>query len=359
MPIRQNALSIMAFALSFALTACGAGNAQQAAAPPLVRTIVVAPAAAETIRHTGIVRARIESNLGFRVGGMIVERLVNPGDRVRRGQALMRIDATDLSLAATAASERLRAAQAEAARAGADEARMRPLVEEGFVSRSNYDAALASARSAAANVAAARATAREASNQRGYTTLVADADGVVMQVLAQPGEVVAAGLPVVQLARAGDREAVVSIPETQAQGLPGVGQAYLYGSDARFPARLRELSAAADPLTRTYEARYALGDAGSSAPLGATITVELRRPERANVAVPLSAIHDPGSGPGLWLVRDGRVTFRRVAVASLQDGQALVAPGAVSRGDRIVALGAHLLRNGQAVRPTGAGERRP
>ena len=357
MPIRQNPLSIAT--LSLALAACGAGNAEQASAPPLVRTIVVASAEPETIRHTGVVRARIESNLGFRVGGMIVERLVDPGDRVRRGQPLMRIDAADLSLAATAASERLRAAQAEAVRAGADEARMRPLVADGFVSRSNYDAALAAARSAAANVAAARASAREASNQRGYATLVADADGVVMQVLAQPGEVVAAGFPVVQLARSGDREAVVSIPETQAQGLPSEGHAYLYGSDARFPARLRELSAAADPLTRTYEARYTLGAAGSDSPLGATITVDLRRPGPATLAVPLSAIHDPGTGPGLWIVRDGRVTFRRVAVASLREGQALIAPGAASRGDRIVALGAHLLRNGQAIRSTDLGRTQP
>jgi len=310
--------------------------------------VAVGNAGSGTLSYTGTVRSRIESDLGFRVGGKIVERLVDAGERVRRGQPLMRLDATDLGLAATAAADRLRAAQAEATRAAADEARLRRLVETGAVSRSAYDTALAAARSSEANLSAARASANEAANQQGYATLVADADGIVIDLLAQPGQVVSAGTPVVRLARAGSREAAVAVPETQLATLPRAGRAVLYGSGQILPARLREVAGAADRLTRTYDARFELGDA--DLPLGATVTVQLPRPTAAPLAVPLSALHDGGAGPGVWVVRTGRVTFRPVSVAALGEESASIAAGALAPGDRIVALGAHLLREGQAVR---------
>jgi len=333
------------------LAACSSG-ATDAPPAPLVRTLVVGQAEAAPLRYTGVVRARIESDLGFRVGGKIVERLVDPGQHVRRGQALMRLDVTDLGLAASAATDRLRAAQAEATRAAAEEARLRRLAEAGAVSRSAYEAALAAAQSARANLSAAGAGADEAANQRGYATLLADADGVVTDVLAQPGQVISAGTPVVRLARAGDREAAVAVPEIQVATLPRVGRAVLYGSDRPLAARLREVAGAADPLTRTYDARFAL--AGSDLPLGATVTVELPRTGASRLAVPLSSLHDGGRGPGVWVVRSGRVTLRRVQVAALGEETASIAPGALAPGDRIVALGAHLLREGQPVRIAAA-----
>jgi RND family efflux transporter MFP subunit len=339
------------------LAACGSGTADSRQAAPLVRTLVVGPADSAALRYTGVVRARIESDLGFRVGGKIVERLVDPGQRVRRGQALMRLDVTDLGLAASAAADRLRAAQAEATRATAEEARLRRLVEAGAVSRSAYEGALAAAQSTKANLSAARASADEAANQRGYATLFADADGVVMEVLAQPGQVVSAGAPVVRLARAGEREAAVAVPEAQFATLPRVGQAYLYGSDRPLPARLREIAGAADPLTRTYDARFAL--AAPELPLGSTVTVELPRPMASLLAVPLSALHDGGRGAGVWVVKSGRVTFRRVQVAALGEETASIAAGALASGDRVVALGAQLLREGQAVRLANDGRSQP
>lgn len=329
------------------LAACGSGKTDAPPAP-LVRTLVVGQADAAPLRYTGIVRARIESDLGFRVGGKIVERLVDPGERVRSGQALMRLDVTDLGLAASAAADRLRAAQAEATRAAAEEARLRRLVEAGAVSRSAYEVALAAAQSTRANLAAARAGSDEAANQRGYATLLADADGVVTDVLAQPGQVVSAGAPILRLARAGDREAAVAVPEVQVASLPHVGRAVLYGSDRPLAARLREVAGAADPSTRTYDARFALAD--SNIPLGSTVTVELPRPVASRLAVPLSSLHDGGGGPGVWVVQAGRVTFRPVQVATLGEETASIAPGALTPGDRIVALGAQLLREGQPVR---------
>jgi RND family efflux transporter MFP subunit len=332
------------------LAACGSKPAAPPA--PLVRTLVVGQADEAPLHYTGVVRARIESDLGFRVGGKIVERLVDPGQRVRRGQALMRLDVTDLGLAASAAADRLRAAQAEATRATAEEARLRRLVEAGAVSRSAYEVALAAAQSTRANLSAARAGSDDAANQRGYATLLADADGVVTDVLAQPGQVVSAGAPVVRLARAGDREAAVAVPESQVASLPRLGSAILYGSDRPLPARLREVAGAADPSTRTYDARFALAD--TDLPLGATVTVELPRPAASRLAVPLSSLHDGGGGPGVWVVKTGRVTFRPVQVATLGEETATIAPGALTPGDRIVALGAQLLREGQPVRLAAA-----
>lgn len=342
----------LAMLLVLALAACGSGAPHEAAEGPLVRTAVVGDAEAAPLRYTGVVRSRTESDLGFRVGGKVVRRLVDPGQRVRRGQVLMRIDATDLQLQASASRDQVRSAEAQAAQATAEEARQRRLLDAGAVSRSAYDAALAASESAQAAVAAARSGARQAGNQAGYGTLVADADGVVTEVLAQPGQVVAPGAVVVRLARAGNREAAIAVPETQLATLPRTGQAYLYGSTTPIPAQLREVAGVADPLTRTFDARFVLSQ--SEIPLGSTVTVELPRATAAEIQVPLTALHDPGSGSGVWVVRDNKVRFRPVRVARLGEEAASIVPGSLSAGDRIVTLGANQLREGQAVRLAAA-----
>lgn len=340
---------ILAAALS--LAACAPKN-PDAPPAPLVRTLVVGGGEGSTLSYTGVVRARTESDLGFRVGGKVVQRLVDPGQHVRRGQVLMRIDAADLQLAASASRDQVRAAEALAAQATAEEARQRRLLDAGAVSRSAYDAALASAQSAQASVAAARSGAQQAGNQAAYGVLVADADGVVTEVLAQPGQVVSPGAVVVRLARAGNREAAVAVPETQLAGLPRDAQAYLYGSTAPIPARLREVSGVADPLTRTFDARFVL--AQTELPLGSTVTIELPRATGAEVQVPLAALHDAGRGQGVWVVRNDQVRFKPVRVVRLGEEAASIAAGALSTGDRIVSLGANQLREGQRVRLAAA-----
>lgn len=336
----------------FALAACGPDKADEEARGPLVRTALVGDAQAGSLRYTGVIRSRTESDLGFRVGGKIVQRLVDPGQTVRRGQPLMRLDATDLQLAASASRDQLRAAEALANQAGAEEARQRRLLEAGAVSRSSYELALANARSAQAAAAAARSGASQAGNQAGYGVLLADADGVVTEVLAQPGQVIQAGAVVARLARAGSREAAVAVPETQVTGLPRNGQAFLYGSDAPLSAQLREVAGVADPLTRTFDARFVLNR--SDLPLGATVTVELPRAATADLQVPLTALHDRGAGPGVWVVRSDQVRFRPVRVARLGEEAASIEAGSLASGDRIVTLGAHLLREGQRVRTANA-----
>lgn len=338
------------------LVACAPDAAPPPAPAALVRTVVVGAAAAAETTLTGVVAARTESALGFRVGGKIAARLVDPGARVRRGQPLLRLDPTDLALAATGAAERLRAAEADAARAAADERRLSGLVAGGAISASAYDTAVAAARATAATLAAVRSAAREAGNQRRYATLAADTNGIVTEVMAQPGQVVAAGTPVVRLAAAGAREAVVAVPETALAGLPRTARATMMGG-ATSAARLREVAGAADPATRTYAARYTLLGPAAAAPIGATVTLGLTRggAGAGGAVLPLGALYDGGRGPGVWVVRRGRVALRPVRVVALSEESAELAAGALRPGERVVALGVQLLREGQAVRLAGGG----
>jgi RND family efflux transporter MFP subunit len=333
------------------LAACDQGNAEPSTQPPLVRTTVIVAGTSISTSYTGEVRARIEADLGFRVPGKIAERFVDPGQTVKAGQALMRLDATDLSLAQRAADERLRAAEAEAQRTRADEQRYQALVGSAAVSRAVYDRALAARRAAAATLEAARADAEQARNAQSYALLTADSDGVVTDVVAQPGQVVAPGAVVVRLARAGAREVLVFVPEADLPTLPSEGTAKVYGSPNSMAARLREVAGAADALTRTYAARYTLENGGAVPPLGATITITFARTGVAATDVPLSALHDAGDGPGVWRVGpDSTVRFLPVRVQALGEEEATLAPGALQPGDRIVAMGAQLLRDGEAVR---------
>jgi RND family efflux transporter MFP subunit len=307
----------------------------------------------ETNREfTGIVAARVQSDLGFRVGGKVIERLVEAGQVVRRGQPLMRIDQTDLVLATQASQETVRAARARASQTAADERRLRDLVGAGAVSASSYDQAKAAADSSRAQLAAAEAQARVSRNQANYSVLLADADGTVVQTLAEPGQVVGAGQIVVRLARSGPREAVVQLPETLRPPIGSSAQARTYAG-ASGEARLRQLSDAADPVSRTFEARFVLTGAAAQAPLGSTVTVTLALPGDARATqVPLGAIRDVGKGPGVWVIRgDAKptVTWRPVHIAALGEETATVTRG-LNASDRIVAMGAHMLHEGEPVR---------
>jgi RND family efflux transporter MFP subunit len=320
---------------------------------PFVRVATVQTSVRNGRSFTGVVAARVQSDLGFRVPGKILERLVDTGQSVKRGQALMRIDPADLRLATRAQEEAVVAASARAKQTSDDEARYRDLVSAGAVSASTYDKVKAVAESARAELNAANAQADVARNVTGYAVLLADADGVVMETLAEPGQVVGAGEVVVRIARAGRREAVVELPETLRPRIGSAARASLYAGGLAGPATLRQLSDAANRLTRTFEARYVLQGPLADAPLGSTIAVEIPDGDSAPTRqVPLGAIFDPGTGPGVWLVHGGetpQVAWRPVHIATLGDETASVV-GQLQTGDRVVALGAHLLHQGTVVR---------
>lgn len=339
------------------LTGCSAQPASETK-PPIVRIARVQPdsESASGDAYTGTVRARIESALGFRVPGKITERLVNSGDHVRAGQPLFRLDARDLGLAASSAADRVRAAEADAARTAADEARLRPLVATGAVSSLAYDGARAARDAAAANLASARSGSASAANQRGYATLFADADGVVTEVIGESGQVVVAGAPVLRLAQAGAREALVAVPETAVRRLPRSAVAEVYGSSAVMAASLREIAGAADPLTRTFAARYVLAGPVDAAPLGATISIRVSSQSTNAARIPLGALVDQGQGPGVWVIdAQQRTRFIAVKVLRLKEEEALVVAPDLSFGQRVVALGGQLLHEGQKVRIAAQG----
>jgi RND family efflux transporter MFP subunit len=344
--------------LPFVLAACNDGTSSSAdprTQPPLVRIETVEISVQSERSFTGIVAARVQSDLGFRVPGKIVERLVDAGQTVKRGQPLMRIDPTDLRLAMRAHEEAVAAAKARARQTADDEARHRDLVPVGAVSASAYDTAKAAAEAARAELSAAEARADVARNEAGYAVLLADADGVVVETLAEPGHVVGAGQVVVRVAHAGRREAVIELPETLRPAIGSTGRATLYGSGLTGPATLRQLSDAANRQTRTFEARYVLEGRLADAPLGSTISIQISDGRAAPaLQVPIGAIFDPGKGPGVWLVEGEtpRVTWRAVHIAGLS-GEAASVVGNLKAGDRIVALGAHLLHEGEHVRLTG------
>ena len=339
--------------------------------PPLVRTAVAQSDASSLTRSfTGTVAARVQSDLSFRVSGKVLERLVSSGQQVRRGQPLMRLDDVDLRLVLNAQQEAVVAAAAQTGQATDDEARARNLAADGAEPVAAYERVQATAEAARAQLRAAEAQATAARNATSYALLVADADGVIVETLVEPGQVVGVGQTVVRLAQHGPREAVIQLPETLRPALGSSAQASLYGRAATvITTHLRELSSAADPLTRTFQAKYVLGGPLADAPLGTTVTVVVPEDEAPrDLRVPIGALFDSGTGPGVWTVIDppARVTGRPIKVHRIDDETVSVSDG-LNQGDRVVSLGAHVLHEGQEVRlaaeasgreaaPTGAGK---
>jgi RND family efflux transporter MFP subunit len=351
--LRLVSLLISVGSTALVLTACGAKASPDARVePPLVRIATVGAARPPDESFTGIVSARVQSDLGFRVPGKIVERMVDTGQRVKRNQALMRIDPTDYALAITAQAAAVDAARARAVQTSADEARYRDLVSAGAIAAITYDQSKSAADAAQATLAAAQAQLHVAENEAGYALLVADADGIVLQTLAEPGQVVSAGQTVVRLVHQGPREATIDLPETLRPAIGSTARAIVFGSDVQATATLRQLSHAADPLTRTFDARYVLDESAGTVPLGATVTIQVPN-TRATAAleVPLSALFDNGSGPGVWKLDRlaSTVAWHAVTVGGIGEESATITSG-LEPGDSFVALGAHQLHQGEKIR---------
>jgi RND family efflux transporter MFP subunit len=354
MPTARLTTSLLT-ATAAAIALCGCRPHQDAdprTADRLVQVAVVKQAGSAQSTYTGLVAARVQSDLGFRVPGKVVQRLVDAGQVVKAGQPLMKIDPTDYTHAITARTGELAAARAKWVQAAADERRYRGLTASGAVSQLAYDQAKAEADSAQALLSAAEAQAKVARDQGDYAVLLADADGIVVETLAEPGQVVTPGQTVIRLAHAGPREASVDLPETTRPTLGSAAQVNLYGGARQFSARLRQLSDSADPRTRTYEARFVLDGEGAEAPLGATVQLTLPNPQKAaTLEVPIGAIDDEGKGPGVWVLdgTNSTVSYRPVHVEQFGGESALLSDG-VQAGERIVAVGGHFVHEGEHVR---------
>ncbi len=321
-----------------------------------VRAITVAPAGSmAVVELSGEVVPRYESRIGFRVGGKIIARKVDVGTVVKRGQMLMQLDATDLQLSQSQARAALAAADSNLALARAELDRYRELRQKNFVSQAVLDAKEAAYKSAQATHEQASAGLKAQSNQSSYASLVADADGVVTGIDAEVGQVVAAGTPVVRVARTGETEVRVSIPEDQVDLLRKAGEVKVRTwarPDLAIDGRVREISPVADPATRTFAARIAIPKAGDDIRLGMTATVAFGTTAPQGIRLPLSALFQEKGVTSVWVVEQGKVRLVPIQVAGAAGNEVLVGSG-LDHGQTVVTAGVSMLREGQTVTVLG------
>lgn len=314
---------------------------------PFVRTVVLSPGTADSLVLSGIVRARFETLLAFQVGGRISSRRADAGQRVGAGQALFELDPRDLEQGVQAAQADAAAAESALATARSDLERTRQLYGQKFVSAQALDRSVLAEREAATRRDAARARLAQARNGVGYARLSAPAAGVLIEVTGEPGQVVAAGQTVAVLAREGEQEIELFFPEQTRP--PATGRLL----DAQGLLRLREVSGAVDPQSRTWRARYRVEGVSAPLALGAVVRAAFGAAVADDQAfsVPLAALDERGQGPRLWQVVSGKAQPVPVTILSVDLERARVR-GNFKPGDKVIALGTHLLTPGMAVRET-------
>ncbi|RZL09529.1 MAG: efflux RND transporter periplasmic adaptor subunit [Rubrivivax sp.] len=332
----------LAIASLAALTACSPAPEKAPPVPAVYVTPVRNDHGQDVRILSGTVRPRIESDLAFRAGGKVTARLVDIGQAVRVGQPLARIDAADYQLAADAAAEQLRAAQVDATQAASDAARFKRLLADGSVGAADHERQQARSDAAAARLVQAERQLEVLRNRAGYAVLAAPFDGVVTGLQVEVGQMVAEGQPVMMLAKPGELEIVVDVPEALAPGLrEQVAQARIAGVPAPVTLGLRELAPSASAQTRTFRARYAIASPPPGLRMGVTADVQLaRKGAAASAELPSGALLTTDQNPSVWLVNDkaGTLTRRpvtlqsqstdRVRVTGLPDGALVVSAGA-------------------------------
>jgi membrane fusion protein, multidrug efflux system len=357
--IRQSTavLPLLLLSLALSLSGCGEeGQANTEATARPVKVAVVEPSLVQrSLSFSGVVRPRIESALGFRVAGKVVERRVNVGDRVEMGQIIARLDDTDLKLTENSTRAAVLAARTRRDVAATDLDRARKLLPQSFISQSAYDLRKNELDAATAALDMAEAQLKEATNAVGYATLAADKAGIVTAVDAEPGQVLAIGQPVINMAEAGDTEIAIAVPE-QDYGRLRVGEpatAKLW-TDASIEARgrIREIAGQADPASRTYAVRIAVTSPPSAMRLGMTaaVTIDVGN-ERSQITVPISALSEHDGNPAVYVVDRATkvVRERRVSLDGVAANGARVTSG-LTAGDMVVIAGVQFLREGMPIK---------
>lgn len=349
---------IVVASLALALAACGKEEPKKAQARP-VRTIVVKhTTAGETLTLTGQIQAQDQASLAFRIGGRLLERNVSVGDRVAPGQLVARLEAQDAQNSLRSAEADLVAAKAALDQAQKTEVRQRELLEKGFTTRSQYDQALQQLQTAQAQVTSAQARLRNAQDNLSYTELRADAAGAVTAKGAEPGEVVAAGKMIVQVARDGGRDAVFNVPAQLLRSVPkSVTVTIALSDDPGITAsgHVREVSPQADPTTGTYVVKVGLDNPSPAMRLGATVIGSLKMDSDPVIQLPGTALTQSEGKPAVWVVDPATktVSLREVKVARYDAASVIVTDG-LKDGEIVVTAGVQALRPGQEVRPIEA-----
>jgi RND family efflux transporter MFP subunit len=344
----------LAGTLLLALTACKEEVKPVEEIRPVRYTIAGQDTHAETRQFSGEIRARQESRLGFRVAGKVVEKRVNSGDNVKKGQVLAVLDASDYQLDNQAKQAQLAAAQANLVQQDADLKRYRELLTQNFVSTAQVERQQTAVQSAKASVQQAQAALSASRNQAGYTSLIADNDGVVSEISIEPGQVVAAGQVVARVAAAGEREVLIQVPENAIADLRKATtfSVKAWAGQQDIAATLRELSGDADPATRTYAARLKLAQTPPELRLGMTATVVASLPGKpdSTITLPLAAILDEQGKHYVWVIdaKTGKVGRKPVSVGN-PGSQGISVTTGLHGGEHVVTAGVHLLREGQRV----------
>ena len=311
-----------------------------------------------SVEYSGEVRARVESRLGFRVAGKIVQRQAQLGQHVKAGQVLAQLDPRDYQLAADAARAQLQSATTQRDLAAADFKRYQALKDQNFISGAELERRDASLKAAQATLDQARAQLSSQGNQAAYTTLVADVSGVITGIDAEPGQVVAAGTPVVRIAQDGPRDVVFAVPEDKVGLMVPNSEVSLHGwaASGELAGRVREVAASADPATRTYQVKVAI-EGAQMPPLGSTVSVRPQALSHAGIPaikLPTSALRQEGQGTAVWVYEagpdgtSGMVKSQAVQIATADGNEAVVA-GGLAPGMQVVATGVHVLSPGQKV----------
>ena len=346
-------------ALLLLLAACGRDAPQ--AAPEDIRPVraeqVEVSTAQNGARYAGEVRARYETDLAFRVAGRVNARKVEVGTQVKAGQVIATLDPNDYALAASAARAQLTAAEAEARLARQDLQRFTELRAQNFISQAELDRRRTTAEAAAASARQLRADAARQGNQQAYTRLTAPHAGVVTAISFEAGQVVAAGQPVAKLARTGELEVRIDVPENALDALRTAHTLSIHlwsAPDRAYAGRLRELSPVADAASRTYNARVSLLHPDAAVKLGMTATVEVGTESAPSLSVAQSALFRVDGQPQVWVVnpQTRQVAARSVQLGELSGERAAIVSG-LAAGEWVVTAGVHKIAPGQQVRLVG------
>lgn len=303
---------------------------------------------------SGEVRPRIESRLGFRVAGKLVRRAVELGQAVKAGQVLAQLDPQDYKLATEAARAQVAAAATNRDLAAADFKRFKELRDQNFISGAELERRETTLKAAQAQLDQAQAQLNSQGNQASYTTLVADMSGVVTAINAEPGQVVSAGAPVVQIAQDGPRDVVFAVPEDKVAMIKAGSSVdvKVWASKTTVKGLVREVAASADPVTRTFTVKVGL-DAKDALPLGTTVSVVPQAFDRSGVQViklPTSALVQSGKATAVWVLDTGSMSVKlQTITVATADGNEVVVAGGLTPGAQVVTAGVHVLSPGQKV----------
>jgi len=347
-------------ALGCSLLAIVAG-CKPAAEPPAeeirpVRVMSVEPrTAGDTVSLAGTVQANTEVNYSFRIDGRMIQRRISVGDELRPGQLIAQLDPSNEESSLQSARAQFDAAQARLVEQRNNYGRQKELLDRGFISRAAFDQFEANLRSAESTAKSARSQVELAQNRLSYTRLVSDAGGAVTAVGAEPGEVVAAGRTIVQVARKGGRDAVFDVPARMKDTAPANPEITVWlNSDPKVSAkgRVREVSPRADPVTGTFRVRVGLIDPPAGLRLGSSVTGRMRVDRASGIEIPGSALVRSGAQPAVWVVdpKTETVSLRPIEVGGQDAGRVTIAAG-LEPGDMVVTAGVQALHPGQRVRP--------